>query len=80
MSNNKHLALLNKVQRLLIDQANASGTNLADEFETPQDFKDFVIAFTFKGLMEAGATTEEAFDAVCGEGECKALFDRVTAA
>jgi hypothetical protein len=80
MSNtNQHLALLNEVQARLIDQANASGINLADSFATVEDFKKFVIGFAFQGLRAAGADVATAFDAVLGHGEYDALFSRVTA-
>ena len=62
------LELLNKVQAFLVDQANAKGINLAADFATPEDFKQFVIGFAFKGLRDAGATVKEAYDAVMGDG------------
>jgi hypothetical protein len=69
MSNTKqHLALLNKVQAFLIEQANAKGICLADDFASPEDFKKFVIGFAFKGLRDAGADVATAYDACFGEG------------
>jgi hypothetical protein len=62
------LELLNKVQAFLIDQANAKGINLAADFDGPEDFKKFVIGFAFKSLRDAGATVEEAYNAVMGDG------------
>jgi hypothetical protein len=64
----KHLQLLNKVQEMLIDFANRKGINLADDFATVQEFKDFVIALTFKLLTENGVSTAAAFDMIAGDG------------
>ena len=64
---------------MLIDHANSKGLSLADDFSKPEEFKRFVIGVAFKGLMDAGATAEEAYDAVIGEGEYDALYKRVTA-
>lgn len=75
-----HTAILNQVQSMLIAQANASGINLADSFETVEDFKKFVIAFAFQGMRDAGADVATAFDAVLGSGEYDAMFEKVTAA
>lgn len=79
MTATKHTALLNEVQSLIISQADASGINLADHFATVEDFKKFVIGFAFKGLRDAGADVSTAFDTVLGQGECEAMFARVTA-
>lgn len=75
----KHIDLLNQVQSFLIAQANAKGINLADSFDSVEDFKQFVIAFAFKGLQDAGMDVETSFDAVTGEGQYEALFQSVTA-
>lgn len=80
MSNTNHqIAILNQVQSMVIEQANASGTNLSEHFGTVAEFKKFIIGLAFRGLRDAGAEVSEAFDAVCGEGEYEALFTRVTA-
>ena len=61
-----NIPLLNQVQQMLIDHANSKGLSLADDFSNPEEFKRFVIGVAFKGLMDAGATAEEAYDAVIG--------------
>jgi hypothetical protein len=74
-----NIDFLNQVQQVLIDHANANGLDLSDGFSSPEEFKKFVIGFTFKRLLDAGATAEEAYDAIFGEGEYDALYSRVTA-
>lgn len=74
-----HLTLLNEVQAFIIAQANASGMNLSDHFATVQEFKDFVVGMAFRGLRDAGADVQTAFDATVGEGQFEALFARITA-
>jgi len=74
-----HLDLLNKVQSIFIDHANANGINLADHFKTPQDFKNFIVGAAFKGLCDAGADVATAFDATVGKGQYEAAFARHTA-
>lgn len=68
--------LLNRVQRLLIDHANAKGISLDAEFGTVDRFKEFVIAFTFRILTDAGMSTEAAFDAIFGGGAYVDLAER----
>jgi hypothetical protein len=75
-----NIQLLNQVQKMIIDQANGKGINLSDDFASPDEFKKFVIGMAFKGLTEAGASIQQAYDAVFGEGEYDSLFARVTAA
>lgn len=83
-NNNQHLALLNKVQAFLIEQANAKGICLADDFATPEDFKKFVVGFAFKGLRDAGADVATAYDSCFGEGSYTELagktFDQMAIA
>lgn len=73
-------ALLNGIQSIIIDFANREGINLATEFVTVQDFKKFVIAFTFKALKDMGIDTEQAFDMTLGDGQFQAMFDRLRTA
>jgi hypothetical protein len=72
--------LLNGIQSIIIDFANREGINLADEFATVQDFKQFVIALTFKQLTDMGIEVEKAFDMTLGDGQFQAMFDRLRAA
>ena len=67
-TSSQHIALLNKVQSFLIEQANAKGISLAEDFASPEDFKKFVVGIAFKGLREAGADVATAYDACFGEG------------
>tara|TARA_R110000803_G_scaffold32357_6_gene71395 strand:- start:3249 stop:3485 length:237 start_codon:yes stop_codon:yes gene_type:complete len=69
--------LLNKVQALLIDHANANGLVLADEFGTRDNFAKFVISFTIKNLTECGMSLPQAFDTVMGDGAYRKLADDV---
>ena len=79
MSNTNHLDLLNKVQSMFIEHANANGINLAEKFATVQEFKDFIVGVAFKGLCDAGADVATAFNATVGEGQYEAAFVRFTA-
>jgi hypothetical protein len=71
----KSTELLNKVQRFIINFANESGISLHEHFKSIDQFKQFVIAITFRTLTEAGVSTEDAFNAVCGDGAFKRLAD-----
>jgi hypothetical protein len=65
--------LLNAIQAQLINFANDSGIILLDEFKTVAKFKEFVIAFTIKSLMDIGLTIREAYDLVFDAGSFDAL-------
>lgn len=71
--------LLNAIQAKLIEFANDNAISLHDEFGTVAKFKEFVIAFTFKMLIEVGCTTEKAFDIVFGDGSYNKLAEDVWA-
>jgi hypothetical protein len=73
----KSLTLLNAVQKLLVDFANDQQISLAAEFGTVDNFKRFVIAFTFKQLTELGIETREAYDLVFGDGSYDRLAEDV---
>lgn len=60
--------LLNEVQKLLIAFANEQGISLRTEFGTVEEFKRFVISFTFKVAVDAGLTVRTAYDLVMGNG------------
>lgn len=72
--------LLNKVQSLLIGFANDNGISLHAEFGTIDAFKQFVIAFTFRSLIDLGIETSEAYDIVFGDGAYEKLANDVWAA
>jgi hypothetical protein len=76
---NSNLDLLNKVQQFIIDQANASGISLANEFASVQEFKNFVIGLAFKGLIDAGMEVKDAFNATLGDGSYDKLADETFA-
>jgi hypothetical protein len=67
------LETLNKVQAFLIDFANKEGISLADHFETPAEFKQFVISFTIRALVDLGLEVREAYDMAMGEGSYNEL-------
>lgn len=70
---NRSIELLNKIQTELIAFANRQGINLANEFKTVDDFKQFVIALTYKMLIDLGVEPKEAFDMTLGDG----AYDRL---
>jgi len=72
--------LLNKVQTFMIDFANSKNIRLDREFDSVEQFKQFVIAFTFKTLREIGIETDTAFDIVFGDGAYAKLAEEVWAA
>lgn len=69
--------LLNKLQTLLINFANERGINLQAEFGTVEAFKRFVIGLAFKVLVDAGISTQAAFDFIFGNGEYDRLATNV---
>ena len=73
----KSLELLNAVQKLLVSFATESGIDLRAEFGTVEAFKKFVIAFTFKQLVELGVAVNEAYDMVLGDGSYDDLAAKV---
>jgi hypothetical protein len=75
-----NIELLNQVQAFLIAQANEKGINLADSFPTVQAFKDFVVGIAFKGLVDAGASVEQSFDATLGDGKYQSTLASCNAA
>jgi len=71
---------LNAVQKQLIDFANANGINLANEFKSVEEFKNFVFSFAIKSLMDiANMTVNSAYDFVMGDGSFQSLCDEVWA-
>jgi len=72
--------LLNGIQLIIIDFANREGINLATEFASVEDFKTFVISFTFQQLRKMGIEMEQAFDMTLGDGQFQAMYDRICAA
>ena len=54
------LGMVNAVKDLLVEFATAHDIALVEEFETPKQFKNFVIAFTIKALVNFGASNEDA--------------------
>lgn len=72
---------LNAIKDLFVQFANDNNIDLKKEFGTPDAFKQFVIAFTFRTLTENGLTTEEAYNTIFGDDAYEALFaDLYTAA
>ena len=77
MTTTASIQLLNDVQRFLVDFANREGINLADDFETVGDFKQFVIGLTIKTLVDIGLSVSEAYDTAMGDGAYNALAERI---
>lgn len=75
-----NIELLNQVQAMVIDFANRNGISLQDQFGSVEAFKKFVVAMTFKQLVEAGATVSDAYNAVFGDNSYEDMFERTWAA
>lgn len=69
--------VLNKLQQIIIDSANAKGISLQAEFGSVEKFKQFVISLAIKSLVDAGVELKDAFDFILGAGEYDALAERV---
>ena len=69
--------LLNEVKNYLVKAASEKGIVLSEEFESPQAFKNYVIASTIKQLRELGLTTQQAYDRALGDGAYDNLYESV---
>ncbi len=69
--------LLNQVQRKIIDFANENNIDLRTQFKTVEKFKEFVIAFTIKSLVDIGMEINKAYDLVMGDGKYEELANSV---
>ena len=74
-----HIELLNSVQAMVIAFANKNGISLQDQFGSAEAFKKFVVALTFKQLVEGGLEVSKAYDAVFGNNAFEALFEKTWA-
>ena len=74
------LELLNGIQKLLLDFANANQIDLRKEFGSVEEFKKFVIAVAFDEMVKLGVPVKDAFDMVLGEGEFDKLAEKLFAA
>jgi hypothetical protein len=72
-----NLQALNAVKNKIVKFANEKGIDLQAEFGTPDKFKNFVISLCLKTLIDAGATPQEALDAVLGEGTYESILTEV---
>ena len=69
-------ALLNAIKDEVIRIANSDSISLADEFGSPEKFKEWLISFTIinvKKTLECGIA--EAYDIVLGDGSFGDLLD-----
>lgn len=71
--------LLTEVAKFFRDEANRQGILLSEEFESREKWLKFVVGATFKVLTDAGLSTGEAWDKVCGVGAYDQLFEQVWA-
>ena len=70
--------LVNSVKNMIIDWANNEGVNLADHFESRDDFAKWIISFTIKSVMDIlSIELQAAYDIVMGDGSFNALADSV---
>lgn len=73
-----NLELLNKIQVMLIEFANKNGISLQAEFGTVEKFKQFVMAFTVKAIVDiCGMAVNQAWDIVFGSGSYEQLAESV---
>lgn len=70
--------LLNSVKNMIIDWANSEGVDLADHFQSRDDFAKWVISFTIKSVMDIlSIELNAAYDIVMGDGSFNNLADSV---
>ena len=75
MTNQQSNQMLDQIQNAMIQAANASGVNLADHFDTVDEFKTFIISFTFQQLIEQGVSVEEATNMTLGENAYQNIYE-----
>ncbi len=69
---------LNTIKSEIVKTANENGIDLNNEFKSPADFKEFVISFAIKTVINnTGYTMEKAYDLVLGEGSYKDIYNGV---
>ncbi len=69
--------LLNSVKDKMIELCNQKGIRLDEHFNSPEQFKEYIIAFVFTELTKSGVDVEKAFDFIFGEGSYAKLSDEV---
>jgi hypothetical protein len=74
------LELLNGIQKMLIEFANANQIDLSKEFASVEEFKKFVVALAFDQMVKLNVPVKDAFDMVLGDGEYDKLAEKVWAA
>ena len=73
-----NVELIQAIQGKLIDIATENGIDLADEFKTRKAWKDFVLSFTVKAVMDVMQwDVRKAYDVVLGNGKFQELADGV---
>ena len=68
-----NLELINKMNDLLIGQANKDGVELSEIFNSNEDLNNFLISKAIKYAMNHGKSLEEAYDFVLGDGAYKGI-------
>ena len=76
-SENINMEIISRVAKYFTSAANEKGIDLQAQFGTKERWIEFVIAVTFKGLTDAGASTEKAWDILFGRGAYEELFEAV---
>ena len=69
--------VISLVQASVIETAKIKGINIQDEFGTVDKFKNYILSFTIKTLVDFGIEVKVAFDMVLGEGKHRELADRI---
>ena len=70
------LEILNQAKDLLVKFANENNINLREHFDSVADFKEFVIGFTYRFMVEQmNIPSAQAFDLVMGEGAFENLYE-----
>lgn len=77
-SNDISIQIINTVKSMIVELANRNNIVLSEQFASKEDFKEFVISFTFKLLTEnMGYTTQQAFDLTLGQGAYDKLIEEL---
>lgn len=71
------IGLMNKVKAIIIAFANTNGILLQEYFDDSAELDAFVVAVTFKELLNAGLPVDAAFDTVCGDNAYNKLLERL---
>ena len=73
-----NVELIQSIQAKLVEVATENGIDLAEQFKTRKAWKDYVLSFTIKAVMDVMQwDVRKAYDAVLGDGKFQELADGV---